>query len=306
MAEREHLTNRQRREQARADRKRREAEAVQQRQRGAWRNGAITFVVVALVGFVVFQAFANRTDPIEDAILVSASEAEDARGSASCEYVTHEEPLEDRTHVDNANQVDPDSAYTDVRPTHSGPHTAGVHPVIPDATSQIDEVSSTHNLEHGTVIVWWDPEQVDASTASEIGDWAETLNASGFRRDEAGVGIISSPYEDPGIDSGQSIAFRAWGVAMDCDEWDETVANAFVLEHFGTEGIGPERVAAGFPTGVLAYAEEDGATGGDDEGATEGDDDGTATDGADADDDAETGGASDDQGDESTSDQDEG
>ena len=122
---------------------------------------------------------------------------------------------------------------------------------------QIDEVSSTHNLEHGSVIVWWDPARIDNATAGEIGTWASSLNASGFRRDASGVGIITSPFDDPGIGTDKAVAFRAWGVAMDCDTWDETVAHAFALDHFGTHGIGPERQIAPFPDGVLAYEDRE-------------------------------------------------
>jgi hypothetical protein len=44
---------------------------------------------------------------------------------------------------------------------------------------------------------------------------------------------------------------------MDCDEWDETVANSFVIENYGTHGIAPERVFAPYPTEVLAYEDQE-------------------------------------------------
>ncbi len=257
MAERERIPKKQRRERARQERQRQEEAAAARAQQRSWRTGLISFVVVAVVGAVVYQAFAGGTDPLEDAILVSSSAAEEAQAAAGCEVIVDREPLSDRTHFDNSAQVDAASVYTDTRPTHSGPHTAGVHPITPAADRQIDEVSATHNLEHGTVIVWWDPEQTDPDAAGELGSWARLMNASGFRRDAAGVGIITSPYTDPGIDSGKAVAFRAWGVAMDCDRWDETVANAFLLDHFGSHGIGPERNLAAFPAEVLAYSDRD-------------------------------------------------
>ncbi len=256
MAEREHIPNKERRAQAREERKRQEAEAAERQQKRNWRNGAVTFVIVGVVAAVVFQAFSGGSDSLDAAILVSSSEVEEARDAAGCEVVVDGEPLPDREHVESSNQLDPATAYPDVRPPHSGSHTVGVHPVVPAANAQIDEVSSTHNLEHGTVIVWWDPGQA-SEAEGEIADWSETLNASGFRRDAAGVGIMASPYEDPGISSGKAVAFRAWGVAMDCDTWDETVANGFVLDHFGTRGIGPERNAAPFPDDALAYTDQD-------------------------------------------------
>jgi len=257
VAEREKIPNKQRRALAREERRRAEAEAVQRKQTRNWRTGLVSFVVVGVIAAVVFQAFAGGPASIEDAILLSSTEVEAAREAAGCEVLAERAPLPDRSHFENSTQVDPETVYTDTRPTHSGPHTVGVHPITPAATRQIDEVSSTHNLEHGTVIAWWDPERTDSATAGQIGTWASTLNANGFRRDASGVGIITSPYEDPGIDSGKAIALRAWGTAMDCDTWDETVANAFVLDHFGTHGIGPERTIAPFPEGVLAYEDRD-------------------------------------------------
>ena len=257
MAEREKIPNKQRRALAREERRRAEAEAAQRKQTRNWRTGLVSFVVVGVIAAVVFQAFAGGPESIEDAILLSSAEVEVAREAAGCEVLAERTPLPDRSHFENSAQVDPEQIYTDTRPTHSGPHTAGVHPITPAATRQIDEVSSTHNLEHGTVIAWWDPEQIDSATAGQIGTWASTLNANGFRRDAAGVGIVTSPFEDPGIGSGKAIALRAWGTAMDCDTWDETVANAFVLDHFGTHGIGPERTIAPFPEGVLVYEDRE-------------------------------------------------
>ena len=257
MAERERLTNKERRAQARDERKRQEAEAARRKQRGSLRNGLVTLTVVGVIAAVLVQAFTGGPETIGETILVSSSAAEDAREAAGCEMLAERSPLTEAYHVDSVNQLDPALAYTDTRPTHSGPHTVNTHPVVPDASNQIDEVSSTHNLEHGTVIVWWDPEQIDSSAASGIGDWASTLVASGFSRAEAGVGIMTSPYEDPGISSGKAVAFRAWGTAMDCDTWDETVAHSFVIEHYGMRGIAPERFAAPYPDGVLDYEDQD-------------------------------------------------
>ena len=257
VAERERIPNKQRRAMAREERKQQEAAATARKQQRNWRAGLTTFVVIVVVGAVVYQAFAGGPELLDDAILLSSGEVEEAREAAGCELLVDREPLPDRSHFENSAQVDPESIYTDTRPTHSGPHTVGVHPSTPAAGNQIDEISSTHNLEHGSVIVWWDPEQVDQSTASELGSWARLMNASGFRRDAAGVGIITSPYEDPGIESGRAVALRAWGVAMDCDRFDETVANAFLLDHYGTHGIGPERTLAPFPAEVLAYTDRE-------------------------------------------------
>jgi hypothetical protein len=257
VAERERLTKKERRARSREERRRKEAEQAARRKRERIRNSLVTFAVVAVVGAVVLSAFLGRTPSIDDTILISQAQADEAFDAAGCEVLADRQPLPERFHFD-ANQAPPlDSIYPDVRPTHSGPHTAGTATVRSASSTQLDEEVTTHNLEHGSVIAWWDPEQVDGSTASDIGDWAETLNENGFRNDRGGVGIMSSPYEDPGISSGKAVALRAWGTAWDCDQWDETVGHAFVIENFGTHGIGPERTLAPYPTDVLAYDDRD-------------------------------------------------
>ncbi|GGI03902.1 DUF3105 domain-containing protein [Egicoccus halophilus] len=254
MAERERLTNKERRNQAREERKRQEAEAAKKRKTSTIRNGLITAVIVGVVGAVVLQAFLGGPTAIDEAILINSEEVADARAAAGCEVLVDREPLPDRTHFEANAAPAADAIYGDVRPTHSGPHTVQFHPLVTaGAGSQLDERSTTHNLEHGSVIAWYDPDQVEGGVTDEMGTWSETLNANGFRVDRGGVGIFVSPYTEPGISSGQAIAFRAWGVAMDCDTWDEDVANAFVIDHFGMHGIAPERVFGPFPEDVLEY-----------------------------------------------------
>lgn len=255
MAERERLTNKDRRAQAREERRLKEAAAAKRRQQRQIRSSAITVVVVLVVGAVLYQAFAGGTPTLDDAILISSSDAADAREAAGCELLTQATPLGTSNHLDVA-PANLDSVYTDTRPTHSGPHTPALHPVG-EFSRQIDEFNSTHNLEHGAVIVWYDP-SVDGVSQSDIERWARTLNANGFSSPQlarAGAGVITSQYTDPGIAGGRGVALRAWGTALDCVTWDETVANAFVIDNFGTHGIAPERMFAPYPTTVLAYAD---------------------------------------------------
>jgi hypothetical protein len=189
---------------------------------------------------------AERVDP---------AAAAQARDDAGCDLLREREPLPDRGHFPPADAPDPADIYTDGRPTHSGPHTDAIHPFLPGAADRhLDERTLTHNLEHGAVVVWFDPAQVDLATAQRIAERAAALNASGFRFDGSGAAIFVSPFDDPGISSGKALAFRAWGTAMDCDRWDQTVADAFVIDHFGSRGAAPERLLAPYPDGVLDYA----------------------------------------------------
>jgi hypothetical protein len=258
VAERERLTKKERQARSREERKRQEAEQAAKRKRSTLRNGLVTALIVGIVAAVILQAFLGGPDTIGDTILISSTEAEEARAAAGCEVLAEREPHPDRSHF-SASQAPPaDALYDDPRPTHSGSHTESVHPIVASgASSQIDERSTTHNLEHGAVIAWYDPDQVDRGTAAEMGDWSATLNNSGFRFDRAGTAVFVSPFEEPGISSGKAVAFRAWGTAMDCDEWDETVANAFVIDHFGSHGIGPERLCCPYPTDAMDFSDRE-------------------------------------------------
>jgi hypothetical protein len=257
VAEKERLTNKERREQAREQRKREEAERARQQKRAKAKGGLITAAIVAVVGLVLFQAVTGGPETIDGGIELAAADVTDAQEAAGCEMLAEREPLEERYHFTGDAAPPADSIYTDTRPTHSGPHNELVSPVSEDGfSSQIEERSSTHNLEHGSVIAWYDPEQID--DASVIRDWNAQLNASGFQMQQgSGAGIMSAPYEDPGIESGKAVAFRAWGTAMDCDTFDEDVANGFVAQHFGSRGIGPERFLAPYPDGVVEVTDLD-------------------------------------------------
>jgi hypothetical protein len=258
VAEQERLTNKERRAKAREERKRKEAEAARKRKRNAIRNGLIGAVVFGLVTAVVLQAVLGGDASIDDPVLVSSSEVDDAEQAAGCETLVEREPLEEAGHFERNDAPPAELIYPEIRPTHSGPHTSQTFPPVPrGASEQIDEKTSTHNLEHGAVIVWYDPDQVDDDTVDEMGSWSEALNNSGFNQ-QGGALVYVSPYEDPGISSGQAIALRSWGTAVDCDEWDETVGNGFVARNYGTRGIGPEAGAfAGYPEGVLDISDED-------------------------------------------------
>lgn len=138
--------------------------------------------------------------------------------------------------------------YTAGRPTASGPHYASVAPVREGvAPSQLDERATTHNLEHGAVVIWFDPNQLDTGQVEDIAATAKELHDNGFRKRSAGAGVLASPFTDPGIDSGAAVALRAWGTALDCTSWDAEVAQQFVIDNYGTNGTAPERGLAPHP-----------------------------------------------------------
>lgn len=254
MAERERLTKRERRERAREERRRKEEEARKRARRQQMTTAAAGVLVVLAVAWVVVNALGGGPEAV--AIELAQADVDAARSAAGCEVV--DERLEfDRDHYEPASAPPADALYGDqVRPTHGGPHffqTAGL--VTDGSSSQLDERATTHNLEHGAVIVWYDPEQVEGDTIAEMEDWSERLNDAGFGNTRSGGGIFVSPYTEPGIASGKAVALRAWGIAVDCSRWDEDAAHGFVIDRYGTHGAAPERTLSPYPDGVLDYAD---------------------------------------------------
>jgi hypothetical protein len=66
------------------------------------------------------------------------------------------------------------------------------------------------------------------------------------------VFVSPAPIE---ISSGKPIAMRAWGVAMDCDSWDESYADGFLVDYWGTHGIAPERNLSPYPASAIQYGD---------------------------------------------------
>lgn len=251
MAEKERLTNKERRELARAERKRKEEEARKKARRNRMVSGLVTVLVVGVIVAIVVTAFTGGGGGVSEPILVDFQAAQDAQTAAGCEPQTVQ-PGAPRDHLDPATAPPPDALYTGVRPAASGSHFTSPGPVA-TYRNPADERSVVHNLEHGSVVVWYDPDRVSGDEAKAIEDWAEELNASGFDfGSRVASGIITSPF-DGTISSGKPIAFRAWERAIDCDTFDPTFAYGMVISSFGTRGTAPEGNFAPFPDTVLGY-----------------------------------------------------
>lgn len=272
MAEQEKLPNKERRARAREERKLKAEQEAKQAKKKKAITTLSTVVVLVLIGAVVVTAFTGGTD-FEPIVLNSAA-VDEARDAAGCEVVS-DQPLIDREHFEPATAPEADAIYTGPRPTHSGSHFQSTHPIVRHGSdNQLEERATTHNLEHGSIIAWYDPEKVDSSTVDDMEDWSELLNDNGFSEARFGTAIFVSPYTDPGIASGKAVALRAWGLAIDCDEWDEDVANGFVIDRYGTHGIAPERTFAPFPEDQMSFEDrevEDNTTAPTGEGDTTGD-----------------------------------
>ena len=135
------------------------------------------------------------------------------------------ETLPTRQHVEGLVQ------YTTNPPT-SGDHadapaTWGIYNSTPPADERL-----LHNLEHGGVIISYNPSKVDAATVEQL----KTLTRD-LRRER--VCLVLTPRES--IQDDKPIALTAWGVLALLDNYDEAAIRAFWRDHVAK---GPE-----FPAG---------------------------------------------------------
>lgn len=174
-------------------------------------TGVIALLVAALVVFLVL----NERKTTE---FVGVSQDE-----AGCNDIeTHD--LEGQDHIDEGTPVD----YATTPPT-SGPHYAQ-----PSATgffaSPIEPERLVHNLEHGQIAFWYDPDAPD-----------ETINSlEAYVRDGAGA-LVASPYDQ--VPSGFEFTMTAWGASQSCVEVSREVLDNF-RERF--QGRGPEQLTPPF------------------------------------------------------------
>ena len=259
VAEKERLPNKERRAEARAERKRKEEEARKQAQRKRLINTGATVGVLAIIAIILIPTFQRFFGGgAEEEIELTAAAVGEAREAAGCVVTSENEPQpEPYTHYEPAEAPPAETLYTAVRPTHSGPHfISPISPVNGIPRNAIDERGSTHNLEHGAVIVWFDPERVDGDAQSAMESWQQERAGQGFVSARSGGAVFVSPY-DGTFSEGKPIAVRAWGQALDCDEWDDTYADGFLIDYYGTHGIAPERTLTPYPEGILGFTDRE-------------------------------------------------
>ncbi len=109
-------------------------------------------------------------------------------------------------------------------PATSGPHwgsTAnwGVYSA-PQAEAQ-----TVHNLEHGGIVIWYQPGQVDAAALTELTDWVDDqVRSARFK-------VILSPWS--GSDFGHPIAVTAWNYLLYQDVLNIGEIQSFMDAHYG-------------------------------------------------------------------------
>jgi hypothetical protein len=111
----------------------------------------------------------------------------------------------------------------------SVPATSGCHDPSPVSwgvytTPQL-ESTLIHNLEHGGIVIWYQPDQLGAEQIEQLEDFVNTQVQSNRYK------VIVSPWS--GADFEHPIALTAWGWLLYQDTVDLGVVRDFVSIHYG-------------------------------------------------------------------------
>jgi Protein of unknown function (DUF3105) len=120
------------------------------------------------------------------------------------------------------------------RPYSSTPGTSGPH-WDPSGlanwgvyTSAQPEEQLIHNLEHGGIVIWYEPDALDADQVAELADHVNRQTSSGI---SGRYKYILSPWEGPDFE--KSIAVTAWRHVLYLDEVDLDAIEEFARAHYG-------------------------------------------------------------------------
>jgi len=180
-------------------------------------GGLAVFVVGVLVFVTVFQGSGEVTR-------TEAADLPEAGDEAVLDDVAHE-PGQDRQHVTPGTDID----YEHMPPS-GGPHyedwvTGGYYG--PGESPPLGE--SVHSLEHGAVVVWYDPAEITPDASESLRAWGRNHQA-----EFGSIVAVPTPVDDPEA----SYVVTAWERRLTMEEYDVTTVRQFAAEYLGR---GPER-----------------------------------------------------------------
>jgi hypothetical protein len=196
--------------------RRRQAEERRRREqrRAAVRRNLLTGIIIFVVAAVVIALIVNERRKENAPVGVDAQEA-------NCgDIETFED--EGNNHVDVGVNVD----YKTTPPT-SGNHYGQTAPqgfYAPGTAADIPEEHFVHNLEHGEIVIWYQP-----SLPAEVRDDLEAY----INRPSSDNALLALSYDQ----APAPLTLTAWGAMQQCDGLSEEVIDAF-RERF--QGKGPE------------------------------------------------------------------
>jgi len=177
--------------------------------------GLLVFAGVVVV-FVTFNFGGNGT--------ASAGSLPDS-GDDSVISQVQTEPATSNQHVSRDTDVD----YQRMPPT-SGPHYGSQYAVGAGFyTEQRPLGGLVHSIEHGAIVVYYDPATIPAEAEENLTDLANSYTGA-WRSFIA----VPTPVDDPNA----TYVLTAWEKRLTMDEYDEDTVRAFMAEYIGR---GPER-----------------------------------------------------------------
>ena len=189
-----------------------EDERRREQQKAARKRNMVTLLIaVVVLGVVVALVLQSREG--DDAVLAgNVTERE-----AGCTGIEEHE-IEGQEHV----EITPEYG--------TNPPTSGNHlqtPASPGFFEEpVDPGALVHNMEHGQVIFWYDPD-----APQDVIDGIEAVVDQEF---EASLAV---PWDE--IESPHTFAMTAWGASQQCRQVSQQVVDAFREEY---QGKGPEQI----------------------------------------------------------------
>src|SRR5436190_1822581 len=216
-------------------RERRQQERQQQRRSssggGGSRSGGISqvWIIVGVVAVAVALILIARATGVFDAPSSSTTfDINDPKFNTAGEAVGEHKDEVSKFHVSTGQKVD----YPSVPPT-SGDHWAAPAAPAPWGvkTSWLPFEVTTHNLEHGGVVIMYGPD-VTSDQVNTLRLYVRQLQASGFPK------MVLEPWPDMPKDS--KVILTAWNWVLKLPAIDQTQIIKFTRAHHGGAGEAPE------------------------------------------------------------------
>lgn len=185
--------------------------------------GLVLLVAVAVVAYTVAVGGGGTDGAATDAD-PSGLETEplpDSGEQALLEEVT-QHPNEGTDHVSPDTDVEYDTTPPTSGPHYSGTVDAGFYTEAPPAGEIV------HTLEHGAVVIYYDPDALSPEAEDSLKQWANTHTGTWSS-------VVVVPHTDESVDS--PYVLTAWRHSLRLSEYDIDVVRAFLAEYLGR---GPE------------------------------------------------------------------
>ena len=138
-----------------------------------------------------------------------------------------------RTHVADGTDCRNDPGQCGTNPYSSVPAVSGPHWGTPAAwgvySSPLAESQAIHNLEHGGIVIWYDPEALTVESIDALTTYVQNQNATGL---SARYKFILSPWggSEP---LPSPVVATAWRWILELDTADTAAIDEFAQAHYG-------------------------------------------------------------------------